>query len=67
MFTCLYLFNVNGTHTSEDMPPQIPFFTGLKTNRTPRLTQSATTGALETPQPQANPQGLVDLGKKVCC
>lgn len=67
MFTLIpLLFKVNGTHTSEDMPPKIPFFTGLKANRTP----SATTGSLEaalasTSAAKRNQQDDIDFEKKV--
>ena len=44
MFIFIFLIKVNGRHTSEDVPPRIPFFAGLKASRT---TLPATTG----PQP----------------
>ena len=65
----LLLIKVNGTHTSVDMPPKIPFFTGLKANCSQPLagtaSHSATTGSLGTdPAPtsttQQNQQGKVD-------
>ena len=66
------LIKGNGKHTSEDMPPKIPFFTGIKANRTPTSTEShsASTSSLgAVPAPTSTTEktqhGEVDLEKKV--
>ena len=60
-------FKVNGTHSSEDMPPKIPFFTGLKASRTisPTPTNSGPHGSSEAvPATSQQGQGM-NLDKKV--
>ena len=62
-----HFFKVNGTHSSEDMPPKIPFFTGLKASRTmsPTPTHSGPHGSSEA-VPATSHQGKeMNLEKKV--
>jgi len=44
----LPFFKANRTHTSEDMPPKIPFFTGTKSKSTHERQTAAATTCSET-------------------
>ena len=61
---------VNGTHNSHDMPPKIPFFTGLKVGKVrgdrPSSTTPVTSVTTETTLPPAETSETDNTERKVC-
>ena len=62
-----HFFKVNGTHSSEDMPPKIPFFTDLRASRTmsPTPTHSGPHGSSEAVLTTSQQGKEMNLEKKV--